>query len=73
MAAPVGSRVLSHPDMMNATRDGAARASGGGGTTTIAPVLNITIDGSLDAKALVKRIKEPLVAMFTNELSAAMR
>jgi hypothetical protein len=69
LSAPIGSRVLSHSDMMRA----ASTDFGGGGSRSINdPVININIEGALDADEIVSKIQAPLLDVFNNKLQAAM-
>ena len=71
MAAPVGSRVVSHPDMMRAISQGAAAgASGGGG---VSATFNINVDGSTDTDALMQKLKGPFSRWMADEFRRARR
>lgn len=70
MAAPVGSRVVSHPDMMRAISQGAAAGAGGGG---VSATFNINVDGSTDTDALMQKLKGPFSQWMADEFRRARR
>jgi hypothetical protein len=71
-ALPVGSRVLSHPDMMRAVSQG---ESSGGRRPEFAmkPVFNLTLNGIDNPTQLMDKLKAPLTNFLLTELKAAMR
>ena len=71
-ALPVGTRVLSHPDMMRAASQG--MGGGGGGA---APIINNTFTingaGETDPNKLMDKLKAPFSTWMRDELVSAMR
>ncbi len=77
-ALPVGTRVLSHPDMMRAVSQGASTIGGGspgggkGFLGDIKPVFNITIMGEQDPNKLMDKLKTPFSLWMRDELKSAL-
>lgn len=75
-ALPVGTRVMSHPDMMRAVSRGEGGMGGGASGRSlgdIKPVFNVTINGETNPDKLMQRLKEPFSIWMRDELVAAMR
>jgi len=78
MAAPVGSRILSHNDMMRAARGNISSGSFGLGFSTapeaVNPVFNIHVTGAgMDPELLVQKLKGPFSNWMAGEFRKARR
>jgi len=70
-ALPSGTRIMSNTSMRSLAANPDRIAGGGGGS--FAPVINVSVDGSLTGSEIVDKIKTPLLQMMTGELRQAMR